>query len=387
MKNILYLTEVSPFPIYGGEEIRRYGILKALSASGYRVHAIIGNKNKINLNHFKIKNVSYYEFNQKSDKLNIIFRYFKIFKKNKKLMPLIKKLVANDKIDIAFLDCYFIGQYISFFKNLKIPVVFGTENSQSKLTRKRPDKKFIKKVEKYTNFLLQYFHERLFFNKADAVIVVSDNDFLFHKKFVCEKKLHIIPNFLDFSRYKPLEKKNNYIVMTGSFDAYHNKLGLTWFLENVWDDELSKLTKCIIAGDKSRELLDMIMIKSKHKNLKNVYAVGKVENINKYISQAKISIIPLLHGSGTRIKILEALALKTLVISTSKGAEGIDHENSIIIADRARDFKNEILNVMKGNNDDYYQTKIKNAYQIALKKYSLEVNQIKIEKILKNCCL
>jgi hypothetical protein len=387
MKNILYFTEVSPFPIHGGEEIRRYGILKALSASGYRVHAIIGNKNKTNLDHFKIKNVSYYEFNQKSDKLNIIFRYFKIFKKNKKLMPLIKKLVANEKIDIAFLDCYFIGQYISFFKNLKIPVVLGTENSQSELTIKRPDKKFIKKTEKYTNFLLQYFHERFFFNKADAVIVVSDNDYLFHKKFVSEKKLHIIPNFLDFLRYHPLGKKNNYIVMTGSFDAYHNKIGLTWFLENVWDDELSKLTKCIIAGDKSRKLLDMIMIKSKHKNLKNVYAVGKVENINKYISQAKISIIPLLHGSGTRIKILEALALKTLVISTSKGAEGIDHENSIIIANSARDFKNEILNVMNGNNDNYYQTKIKNAYQIALKKYSLEVNQIKIDKIIKNCCL
>jgi glycosyltransferase involved in cell wall biosynthesis len=174
--------------------------------------------------------------------------------------------------------------------------------------------------------------------------------------------------------------------MTGSFDAYHNRLGLTWFLENVWDDELSKLTKCIIAGDKSRELLDMIMIKSKHKNVKNVYAVGKVENINNYISQAKISIIPLLHGSGTRIKILEAMALKTLVISTSKGAEGIDHENSIIIADRAGDFKNEILNVMKGNNEGFYQTKIKNAYQIALKKYSLEVNQKKLEKIIKNYC-
>jgi len=384
MKNILYFTEVSPFPIYGGEEIRRYGILKALSVSGYKVHAIIGNKNKIDLNHFKIKNVSYYEFNQKSDKLNIIFRYFKIFKKNKKLMSLLKKLVANEKINIVFLDCYFIGQYISFFKNLKIPVVLGTENSQSELTIKRPDKKFIKKVEKYTNFLLQYFHERLFFNKADAVIVVSNNDFLFHKKFVCEKKLHIIPNFLDFSRYHLLGKKDNYIVMTGSFDAYHNKLGLTWFLENVWGDELSKLTKCIIAGDRSRELLEMI--KSKHKHLKHVYAVGKVENINKYISQAKISIIPLLNGSGTRIKMLEAMALKTLVISTSKGAEGIDHEDSIIIADRAGDFKNEILNVMKGNNKDFYQTKIKNAYQIALKKYSLEVNQIKLEKIIKKYC-
>ena len=72
-----------------------------------------------------------------------------------------------------------------------------------------------------------------------------------------------------------------------------------------------------------------------------------------------------------------------MVISTSKGAEGIDYEESIIISDRACDFKNEILNVIKGNNDEYYQTKIENAYQIALKKYSFEVNRIKIEKISK----
>jgi hypothetical protein len=381
MKNILYLTEESPFPPFGGGRIRRYGILKALSASGYRVHAIVGNKFKINLDHYKIKNISFYEHNYKSGTSRIIPRYFKIFKKNKKLMFLIKKLMANYKIDIAFLDCYFIGQYISFFKKLKIPVIFGTENSQSRLNRKKPAKNLLKKVEKYTNYLLQWFHERLFFNKADVVIVVSHNDFLFHKKFVYENKLYLIPNFLDFSRYSSQGKKENYIVMTGSFRAYQNKLGLTWFLENVWDNDLSKVTKCIVAGYDSNVLLEKI--KSKNKNLKNVYAVGQVEDINKYISQAKISIIPLLHGSGTRIKILEALALKTLVISTSKGAEGIDHENSIIIADRASDFKQKILNVINGNNYDYYQTKIENAYQIALKKYSLEVNQIKIEKILK----
>jgi hypothetical protein len=77
------------------------------------------------------------------------------------------------------------------------------------------------------------------------------------------------------------------------------------------------------------------------------------------------------------------MALKTLVISTSKGAEGIDYEDSTIISDRACDFKNEILNVIKGDNDEWYKTKIEKAYQIALKKYSFEVNRIKIEKILK----
>ena len=295
-------------------------------------------------------------------------------------MRLVDTVMANNKIDIAFLDCYFIGQYISFFKKQNIPVILGTENSQSKLNLMRPTASLLKKIEKYTNYCPQALHERIFFNKADAVIVVSDKDLQFHKKFISAIKLEIIPNFLDFSRYPIREKKDNHIIMTGSFRAYQNKDGLTWFLEKVWDEDLSKLTKFIAAGYYSSELIEEI--KRKNRNLQNVDAAGEVEDITPYISRARIAVVPLLHGSGSRIKILEAMAVKTLVISTTKGAEGIEHENSIIIADQAGDFKKEILNIIQGNHHGLYTTLTEKAYQIALKKYSFEVNRIKIEKIL-----
>ncbi|NIM16683.1 MAG: hypothetical protein GTO45_32245, partial [Candidatus Aminicenantes bacterium] len=48
------------------------------------------------------------------------------------------------------------------------------------------------------------------------------------------------------------------------------------------------------------------------------------------------------------------------------------------------DFKNEILKVIAGSENDYYKTKTETSYQLALKKYSLEVNRVKIEKILNN---
>ena len=377
MKNILYLTEESPFPVYGGGRIRRQSILKALSASGYRVHAIVGNSFKINLAHYEIKNISFYEYNYKT---NIIPRYFKIFKKNKRLMRLVNQVIVGNKIDIAFLDCYFIGQYISFFKKRDIPVILGTENAQSLLNLMRPAASLLKKIEKYTNYFMQALHERFFFNKADAVIVVSNNDLQFHKKFVNKSKLYIVPNFLDFSSYAAQGEKDNYIVMTGSFKAYQNKAGLTWFLENVWDDDLSQRTKFIAAGYYSREFLEEI--KRKNGNLTNVDAVGEVEDITPYISQAKIAVVPLLHGSGSRVKILEAMALKTPVISTTKGAEGIEHEDSIIIADRAEDFKREILKVIKGDKPNYYKALAEKAYQVALKKYSFELNRHKLQDIL-----
>jgi len=382
MKTILYITEESPFPPYGGGKIRRQSILKALSVSGNRVHAIIANKFQANLDHFKLENVTLHEFNEKPGKLHAISRYFKIFHKNRKRLALIKKLLAAEPIDLAFLDCYFIGQYISFFKKRKIPVILGTENAQSRLNRVRPAKNLLRKLEKYTNYILQVIHERLFFNRADAVIVVSENDRLFYKKFVEENKLHILPNFLEFTKYTPTGEKGSYVIMTGSFKSFQNQWGLTWFLENVWDEELSRCTRLLVAGDYSGEFFEKIKRKHKHKNFQGVQVLGQVKDLNPHISQALVSVVPLLHGSGSRVKILEAMALETLVISTTKGAEGIEHENSIIIADRAEDLKKEILKVIKGNKPGNYKALAEKAYQVALKKYSFEVNRLKLQEIL-----
>jgi GT2 family glycosyltransferase len=57
-------------------------------------------------------------------------------------------------------------------------------------------------------------------------------------------------------------------------------------------------------------------------------------------------------------------------------------ENSIIIADQAGDFKKEILNIIRGNHPGYYKTLTEKAHQIAFKKYSFEVNRIRIERNL-----
>ena len=68
-----------------------------------------------------------------------------------------------------------------------------------------------------------------------------------------------------------------------------------------------------------------------------------------YIASAKATVVPLLHGSGTRLKCVESMALKTQIISTDLGAEGIEHEGSIITADDPYKFKSEILEVLQGN--------------------------------------
>jgi glycosyltransferase involved in cell wall biosynthesis len=73
-----------------------------------------------------------------------------------------------------------------------------------------------------------------------------------------------------------------------------------------------------------------------------------VDDVRPYYQKAFVSIVPLRSGGGTRLKILEAMALGTPVVSTSIGCEGLDVENNfnILIADKPNDFAQQITNLL-----------------------------------------
>lgn len=371
--NILFFTEISPFPINGGERIRSYGLLKSLSELGYKITAIIANSDNVDLANYNIKNVEYKEYKipnkSKFDRITCLH----YFKKDKQLVLLFNQIINDRKIDLTFLDYAFIGQYISFFKQKNIPVIYGTHNAQSFLTQQMPTKGLFRKLRKMQNVLMQKIHERIFLKKADQVIVVSNEDKELYSKFINPKKIQIIPNFLDETRYNTDSyEKENYIVMTANFGAFMNFHGLKWFIEEVWNEELDTKLKFLLVGKKSEEALVEI---NNSKLFKNIIAIGEVDNINPYISKAKASVIPLLKGSGSRLKCIEAMALKTPIISTSKGVEGIQ-SNNVIINDSSIDFRKTLLNI------DNITISEESLYNEFISSYSIQAVKPKLEKVI-----
>jgi hypothetical protein len=371
--HILYFTRISTFPVIGGEKIRSYGLLKILSDLNYKVTAVIGKSYGI----IPIRNVGFIEFdfdNIKSS--NKYVGYYKMFRKNTKIINLFDEILANNNIDIAFLDYYFNGQYINYFKEKNIKVIYGTHNAEAKLNLQRP-------VYSYRNifsYRIQYFaewlHERVYFPRADALISVSEQDYLYYCRFINKNKVFIIPNMLDENIYKlPDIKKGKYIIMSANFQAFQNFVGLEWFIRNIWDEELMRQYQLLLVGIGSIEILEKL--KEKYNNLNSIKAIGEVEDVKPYISKAKVSIVPLLNGSGTRLKCIESMALKTQLISTSKGAEGMIHDGSIIIADTPELFRNKLIDVLNNKIDN-----TEKAYKIFMNIYSLPPNSTIFKKVV-----
>lgn len=366
---LLFYTEIAPFPPYGGEKIRTVGLLKLFEHLELNTMAITGKTEnqewKSNFRH-----ITFREFYFNRTEQGRWEEALSIFKKDKNFTEQLLQVAKEFDPDVVYIDYHFYGQYIDVFKKLSLPVIYGTHNAQAQLMMQRPSLSLRNKISNFIEYRIYRYHERKYFKKADALIAVSEQDITYYKHFLSASRLHLIPNFIDEDEYIHYQvnhnEKENYIIMSGNFYAYQNAAGLQWFLENVWDKELSAMTKLIITGNYSEKILESI---NRNKKYYNVVALGTVENIKPVIAKAKAAIVPLLHGSGTRLKCIEAMALKTQIVSTSKGAEGIEHKGSVILSDDALSFKSNILKVLKGELDY-----TKEAFEVFMAKYSLTPN-------------
>ena len=150
------------------------------------------------------------------------------------------------------------------------------------------------------------------------------------------------PAGLTVKDYKISSKKpeKGSLFHLGALDWMPNQQAIQWFLEDIWPKVLEQKpdAKFYVAG---RNLPDWIT----DLKIKGVIIEGEVQSAADFINSKEIMVVPLLSGSGMRIKIVEGLALGKCIISTSIGAEGIHYSNNenILIADTAEDFAAAII--------------------------------------------
>jgi glycosyltransferase involved in cell wall biosynthesis len=163
-----------------------------------------------------------------------------------------------------------------------------------------------------------------------------------------------------------VEPQPGKLVFTGSMTFSPNYQGMQWFTGRVLPQiiEAYPEVKLTITG------------KTDGINLpggKHVQLAGYIDDVRPMIASSWASIAPIFSGGGTRLKILEAFGLRTPVIATSKGAEGLDveHEKHIIIADSEDEFVKETIRLL--NDADLRQELIDNAFQLVSEEYDWKV--------------
>lgn len=156
-------------------------------------------------------------------------------------------------------------------------------------------------------------------------------------------KIHVIPNGAVLTEIKPVsqQKVTKNLLFVGSLNYSPNDLGLQWFITSVLPNITQKYKLQIIgSGSPSIELVGLV------NNAPNIEFLGFVESLGPYYANSDIVVIPILTGSGTRLKALEAMSHQCAIISTSKGVEGLEISNQVIIQDTPTEFAKSIDEIL-----------------------------------------
>src|SRR5262249_19152306 len=280
--------------------------------------------------------------------------------------------------DIVFLDWGHLGQYVNEFRRLGCRVVIGTHNVESQLTGQVSVSNAFGWTKREIRRMLESAHERLFFPRADVVIHVSPSDAEVYRSYIPTPKLFYLPNFVEESDEALPPQRAQRIIMTGSFSNFQNREALRWFLTAVWDNQLADLTQLCIAGSHSEEILAELG------NFPGVRALGEIEDMRREIRMSKCAIVPILHGSGTRIKCLEAMAERTPIVSTTLGAEGLNTDGTVWLANKPADFKQAIIDVL--TSPEAACRRAEAAHEVFLSEYSLRANLTRICVLIQRLC-
>jgi len=164
------------------------------------------------------------------------------------------------------------------------------------------------------------------------------NELKLFENLGCKVPIICIPIGIDVTKKINVNKNNiefPSLFHIGAMDWMPNIEAVKWFLNNVWSEINKKFPniKFYVAGRNTPEWLLNI-------NQPNVEVVGEVENADEFIQSKSIMIVPLLSGSGMRVKIIEGMMLGKTIISSNIGAESIIYKNqeNIIIADSPKEF-------------------------------------------------
>ncbi|NJO92981.1 MAG: glycosyltransferase family 4 protein [Chloroflexia bacterium] len=208
-------------------------------------------------------------------------------------------------------------------------------------------------------------------NTYDLLVPISNEDASFYQQLGNKLPVKVIPVGFDFSGVKYEEEKllPDKLFYIGSLEWRPNQEGLIWFLDNCWTaiKKEHPQVKLYVAGRNSPKWLEQ-----KLKDCE-VNFVGEVDSSADFIEDKGIMIVPLLSGSGMRIKIVEAFMNSKAVVTTRVGAKGIPAIDNVhlLIANESVDFAKKVMKLITDVN--VLKSLTKNAFIFAKEHFDNEI--------------
>jgi sugar transferase (PEP-CTERM/EpsH1 system associated) len=255
---------------------------------------------------------------------------------------LIRKKCQEIGFDVVHFDTIGLAQYFSDVKD--VPKVLTHHGAESNMIRRRirREPNFAKKAFFLFEWLALERYERRMCPRADANIVMSEDDGRLLAAVSTEAIFTAVDNGVDLRFFKPLPPaRSRSLIFAGRLDQYSNRDGILFFMKEVWPTlraRYSDVTITIVGSNPPGELVELA------EQDRQVQVTGFVPDIRPYFAEASAVVCPLRDGGGTRIKVLDAMALGRPIVATTIACEGLEvvPERDLLVANSASQFISQI---------------------------------------------
>jgi glycosyltransferase involved in cell wall biosynthesis len=253
------------------------------------------------------------------------------------------RALIGDDYDVAVIEHFWCAPYAEVLRPLSRRLILDLHNTESSLARTVADSSRWPESVLHRRFSSCYERlEKEWLPRFDAVLATSENEAARVRAFGGHGVVY--PNTIAF-RPAPALSREDAVIFTGNLEYHPNIAAVRWFAREIWP--------CIRARRPGVEWRvvgkNPSAVARELRGVERAVLVGEVADAVEKLARAKVAVVPLVSGSGTRFKILEAWCAGTAVVSTSLGAEGLEAEagRDYIAADSPGEFASAVLRLLE----------------------------------------
>ncbi|WEK19175.1 MAG: glycosyltransferase family 4 protein [Candidatus Pedobacter colombiensis] len=356
MKKILFFMPDNPVKKNAGNKIRALSFLNYFKSRGFQVHFVSeyywGEWNNQDITDFEQSGLADKTFilPRKASKKNLLYYFFcyklpNFFYQKKygifainfpelvtyRLQKAFNKILKNNQYDYVFIN---YASWASLIENNK-----HIANAQTVLDTHD----FLTAQNQYKFDIGASFKEEIrrlsLFSKVLAISI--EEQYLFSQ--FCWNEICLAPMMIGAPAPNPTpvaDRKFDLIYIASRNP--HNIEAANWFISKVYPLLPQSLNICIIGQITT-------YIKGNHPN---ITLIPFAEDLRTYYHQSKIAICPMLSGTGTKIKVIEALSYHLPIVCNTRGIDGLINKtnNGCLVSDQPEEFSRHIINLLQQTN-------------------------------------
>jgi glycosyltransferase involved in cell wall biosynthesis len=405
--NILFLTQILPYPPDSGPKVKTWNVLRYLSQCGHHVtlasfvrpeevsqvpflKEICSAFYMVPMHRSRIANVGYMM------KSYLTGRPFLIERDDlRSMQKLVDKLVTDGHFDFVHADQLTMVQFAlrgaSASEGENPRVIFDAHNAVWTIVERMRENAqwFLRPILSVEARRVKSYEGKLL-KKVDQVLAVTDVDrdeleeaLKFSNDSVDNHvaPITVIPIAVDTKQLKPIKLRtgSRNIVTLGTLHYPPNADGIRWFFNEVFPlicQSIPDANLTIIGKNPPSDFLDLAA-----QNPRTIKVTGYVPDLVPYFEESSLMVIPVRAGGGMRVRILEAFAYAMPVVTTTVGLEGIQAQpgEDVLVADKAEDFAASVIRLL---NDPALREQLSvNGRHLVERKYDWQVTLKDMEKI------